>query len=163
MTGTNSNSNEKPPMKVLVCGGRDFTDYERVAEVLDDLHRRCIISAIIEGGQRKFVDKRPVGGADYLGYRWAGINHVEKITVPAEWHNLDARPCLIKLDANGTPYNVLAGFNRNQKMLEHEPDLVVAFYGGNGTADMVKRAREAGIKVLEVDDDFELEPEEDIA
>ncbi|KWT72357.1 hypothetical protein APY04_0151 [Hyphomicrobium sulfonivorans] len=30
------------------------------------------------------------------------------------------------------------------------PDLVVAFVGGRGTADMVRRARAAGVKVREV-------------
>jgi hypothetical protein len=30
------------------------------------------------------------------------------------------------------------------------PDLVVAFPGGRGTADMVRRARAAGISVIEI-------------
>jgi UDP-N-acetylmuramoylalanine-D-glutamate ligase len=35
-------------------------------------------------------------------------------------------------------------------MLEREkPDLVVAFPGGRGTADMVAKARAAGVEVLE--------------
>jgi hypothetical protein len=43
------------------------------------------------------------------------------------------------------------GFQRNQRMLDAEsPHLVVAFPGGNGTADMVRRARRAGIPVIEV-------------
>ena len=40
---------------------------------------------------------------------------------------------------------------RNQQMIdEGKPDLVVAFLGGRGTTDMVKRARIAGGKVIEV-------------
>jgi hypothetical protein len=35
-------------------------------------------------------------------------------------------------------------------MLEYGPDLVVAFPGGRGTADMVRRAKAAGCEVLEV-------------
>jgi predicted Rossmann-fold nucleotide-binding protein len=35
-------------------------------------------------------------------------------------------------------------------MMEWKPDLVVAFPGGSGTADMVSRARGAGIEVIEV-------------
>jgi hypothetical protein len=31
---------------------------------------------------------------------------------------------------------------------EGKPDLVVAFPGGRGTADMVKRARAAGIELI---------------
>jgi hypothetical protein len=44
-----------------------------------------------------------------------------------------------------------AGPIRNQRMLdEGKPDLVIAFPGGRGTADMVRRAREAGVEVVEL-------------
>lgn len=43
-----------------------------------------------------------------------------------------------------------AGPIRNQEMLDSGIDLVIAFPGGNGTADMVKRARQAGVEVVEV-------------
>jgi Lhr-like helicase len=33
---------------------------------------------------------------------------------------------------------------------EGKPDLVIAFPGGRGTADMVGRARKAGIRVVEI-------------
>jgi hypothetical protein len=42
-----------------------------------------------------------------------------------------------------------AGPMRNQRMLDWGPDLVVAFAGGKGTADMVRRARAAGVDVIE--------------
>ena len=36
-------------------------------------------------------------------------------------------------------------------MLDHgKPDIVVAFPGGRGTADMVKRAEDAGVRVIRV-------------
>ena len=40
---------------------------------------------------------------------------------------------------------------RNQRMLDSNPDIevVVAFDGGTGTADMKKRAKKAGIEVKE--------------
>jgi len=38
-------------------------------------------------------------------------------------------------------------------MLWFEPDLVLAFPGGRGTANMVKQAREQGVEVREVLDD----------
>ncbi len=44
-----------------------------------------------------------------------------------------------------------AGPIRNARMIaEGRPDLVIAFPGGRGTADMVSRARKAGIEVREV-------------
>lgn len=33
---------------------------------------------------------------------------------------------------------------------EGKPDLVVVFPGGTGTADMVRRAKKAGVEVIEV-------------
>jgi hypothetical protein len=40
-----------------------------------------------------------------------------------------------------------AGPIRNQRMLDAKPDIVIAFPGGSGTADMVRRARSKGLKV----------------
>jgi hypothetical protein len=36
-------------------------------------------------------------------------------------------------------------------LLEGKPDLVVAFPGGKGTADMVRRARKANVPVKEIE------------
>lgn len=44
-----------------------------------------------------------------------------------------------------------AGPIRNMRMLDEGiPDLVVAFPGGRGTANMVRQAKERGFEVLEV-------------
>ena len=43
-----------------------------------------------------------------------------------------------------------AGPVRNARMLVEKPDLVIAFPGGPGTADMVRRARAAGVEVVEI-------------
>lgn len=54
-------------------------------------------------------------------------------------------------DRRGRPYNAKAGPDRNQRMIdEGRPDLVVAFPGGRGTADMIRRATEAGIEVFRI-------------
>jgi hypothetical protein len=43
---------------------------------------------------------------------------------------------------------------RNQRMLdEGKPDLVVAFPGGRGTTDMIRRAERAGVPVRQVQQD----------
>ena len=39
----------------------------------------------------------------------------------------------------------------NPKMLEEQPELVVAFPGGNDTADMVRKAKQAGVEVFVVE------------
>jgi hypothetical protein len=112
-------------MRVLVCGGRDYRDCEHVCEVLSGIHAETPIEAIIHGNAR---------GADSWGGVWAFRSKVKCWPVPAEW----------------AKYGKSAGGRRNQKMLGLKPDLVVAFPGGHGTADMVRRSRKAGIRVIEV-------------
>lgn len=48
-------------------------------------------------------------------------------------------------------YGLRAGPIRNQEMVDSKPALVVAFPGNDGTADAVRRAKEAGIEVLEIE------------
>jgi hypothetical protein len=58
---------------------------------------------------------------------------------------------VIRRRRDGRLYNAAAGGIRNQRMLDEEkPNLVVAFPGGNGTADMCRRANSAGLEVIEV-------------
>lgn len=74
----------------------------------------------------------PYRGADYWAHQWALARGKPTIRVHAEWQ------------AKGRA----AGPIRNQLMLdEHTPDALVAFPGGRGTADMVRRATAAGLKM----------------
>ena len=113
--------------RVLVCGGRDYTDLLRVCTVLDEQNAREPIGIVIHGAAL---------GADSSARYWATTREVEKIGFPAEWRK----------------YGKAAGPMRNQRMIdEGKPDVVVAFPGGRGTADMVRRAEAAGIPVIRVD------------
>lgn len=113
--------------RVLVCGGRDFSDRER----FDWTMVQCglfgdVVTVIIHGG---------APGADQMAGQWALDHGVPAEVYPADWQ------------AHGKA----AGPIRNQRMLdEGRPDLVVAFPGGKGTADMVRRAKAAGVEVIEV-------------
>lgn len=113
-------------MKVLVCGGRNFRDKALLYGTMDALDRKHGIVTVIHGG---------ASGADTLAGTWA-----------MEWG------CSVWVfSANWKKYGDAAGPIRNALMLEDgEPDLVVAFKGGKGTASMVKLARYAGVKVLEI-------------
>jgi hypothetical protein len=72
-------------------------------------------------------------GADRLAEDWG------------KFHKKDVRP----YPANWLEYGRFAGPLRNAEMLAKEkPDLVIAFPGGTGTANMVKLAREARVKVM---------------
>lgn len=112
-------------MRLLITGGRDFDDRERLTTFLNDLHRKTPIEVLIHGAAR---------GADRLAASWAFKRRVRCQAYPADWDR-----------GRG------AGIIRNAEMLtEGRPDLVVAFPGGRGTADMVRRARAAGVPVIEL-------------
>ena len=113
-------------MKVIVCGGRDYQDYERICKALDALHKKHGIDLLIEGG---------ANGADAHAGIWADNAGVPRCTLHANWKFHGAK----------------AGPTRNGHMLEFmQPDCVVAFPGGAGTADMVRQAKAAGVNVWEV-------------
>ena len=111
----------------IICGGRDFTDSVIFDSAMGDLIRlRGMPECVVNGGAL---------GADFMAKRWAERHAVEARSVAADWglHGKAAGPI------------------RNQIMLDkYKPDLVVAFPGGKGTADMVRRSREAGVDVAEI-------------
>lgn len=107
-------------MRVLVCGGRDFNDGVLAFRTLDTFGA----SVIIEGGAR---------GADAIARSWAEHRGIPVKTFRADWDGLGRS----------------AGHIRNTDMLNiGKPDLVIAFSGGRGTADMVRKSREAGVPVV---------------
>lgn len=112
-------------MRALVCGGRDYDDIVTLAREMDRIHADTPIICLIEGGAL---------GADRLARRWAYmVGGIAVETYPADW------------DAHGKA----AGPIRNQQMIdEGKPDVVLAFPGGRGTADMIRRAEAAGIRVI---------------
>lgn len=113
-------------MRVLVCGGRDYQDSDRVDAVLNKLHREAEIHVLIEGGAK---------GADRLASFWAADHDVSAERYEADWEN------------QGT----FAGPARNKRMLqEGRPDLVIAFPGGKGTRNMIGLARKFGVEVIEI-------------
>lgn len=114
-------------MRVLVCGGRDFDDFNSVNEELTYIAGDVGIDLIMHGGAT---------GADRLAGEWADLTNTAKMIFPANWGK----------------YRKAAGPLRNQQMLDDgKPDLVVAFPGGAGTADMVRRAKAASVPVKEIE------------
>ncbi len=106
-------------IRILVCGGRDYDNRTRLFAVLTAVHRRVGIAEIIHGAAR---------GADHLAGLWARSNRVQETRFPVD-HALDG------------PWPA-AGHYRNERMYrESKPDLVLAFPGGKGTANMVRTAQ----------------------
>lgn len=114
-------------LRIIVCGGRDYHDKDRLFAVLDELHAKTPIEVVVHGN---------AAGVDRLSGVWAHLRNVRCWPVAAEWSR----------------FGKSAGPRRNQKMLGLRPAMVVTFPGGAGTADMVKRARKAGVRVMAVDE-----------
>lgn len=112
-------------LRILVCGGRDFAHRIACFAALERLHRQRGIDLLIHGDAT---------GADELAGEWAEAEGIPVRRFPADWKALGKK----------------AGPFRNAQMLvEGQPDGVVAFPGGSGTANMVNLARRAGVKVWE--------------
>ncbi len=112
-------------VNILVCGGRDYFDAITLAYTLSKMVTQK--DTIITGGAK---------GADALAHAWALANGVRCKVFMADWLG----------------HGKSAGPRRNERMLrEGKPDLVLAFPGGRGTADMVRRAEKAGVQVVAVE------------
>ena len=112
-------------MRILVCGGREWTDGGWILRVLAQHDKNTVV---IEGDARG-ADRLAGLAADQLGFA--------KEVYPANWAEHGKR----------------AGYLRNTQMLvEGKPDLVYAFHSNiatsKGTAMMVRIAAEAGVKVI---------------
>jgi hypothetical protein len=116
-------------LRVIVCGGRDYMDWDAGFAALDKIHAETPIEFVFHGNAR---------GADSIASAWASEpmrarRGVRNCPCPAQW----------------AKHGKSAGPKRNQAMLGNGIDLVIAFPGGRGTADMVRRARAAGVSVVE--------------
>ena len=113
-------------MRVLICGSRDFFNASEIREVVYSLPPD---TTIIHGNAE---------GADTIAHRHAIEREMRVEVYPAKW----------------ATHGRAAGPIRNTQMLEEgRPDIVYAFYSrkelSRGTADMVRQARRAGVKVVE--------------
>lgn len=114
--------------RILICGGRAFTNAVLFANVMQKLQCDRIISDqpfVIEGG---------ANGADTLAREWATNRGFPVATVRANWKLWPRQ----------------AGPIRNAWMLRLEPDLVIAFPGGAGTQNMADQAHRHGVTVFQV-------------
>jgi hypothetical protein len=111
------------PLRLVVTGGRDFADYDKVCEALG----KFSAAVLAHGGAR---------GADSLAGKYACSKGWGLRVFPADWKR----------------YGNRAGLVRNQQMIdEFKPDVAVAFPGGRGTADMVRRLKAANITTIVIE------------
>jgi hypothetical protein len=109
------------PMRVLVCGSRDWLDFALLSREVGRFPRGSII---VHGG---------APGADMQADRVARLNGYSVDRHSANWKH----------------YGKAAGYIRNLAMLDTGPDLVLAFQrnGSRGTQHTIDEARRRGIPV----------------
>ena len=112
--------------RLLVFGGRDFTDQSRVFSALSHLAMTKGVRTVAHGAAT---------GADSLARDWAATYGIPQKAYPVteeEWRTIGPS----------------AGPKRNQHMLNMEqPTAAVGFPGGRGTADMARRLELAGVPI----------------
>ena len=121
-------------MVMIVAGGRDFYDYPKMYNTLNDIIRDIDESiTIISGG---------ANGADSCGEHFAHENNISFKVFPADWHRFGKK----------------AGYLRNLEMAEYAADrrdvygesvMLVAFWDGvsKGTKHMIDIADRYKISV----------------
>ena len=113
-------------MKLVIAGGRDFSDYELLKEKVSVVIADQSDVEIVSGGAR---------GADSLGERYAREHGLNVRYFPANW------------DLHGKS----AGFIRNREMAIYA-DTVICFWDGisKGTSHMINLAKSEGKQLIVV-------------
>lgn len=113
--------------RLLITGGRDFTDRAAIEKALLDIEQRPDV--VIHGD---------AAGADRIAGSVAKEQGLDVWKFPANW----AR------------YGKSAGPRRNYQMLvEGRPTHVLAFPGGAGTENMIKQASKAGLRIRRISEE----------
>jgi hypothetical protein len=109
-------------VRILVCGGRNFSDRELVFKTLDRVLDK-------HGGYMTIIHGCATG-ADALADEWSKLREIPHWCFPAEWQKFGAK----------------AGPIRNKRMRDlANPTQCIAFPGGRGTLNMIGLMREVGV------------------
>lgn len=130
-------------MKIGVVGSRNFSDYDFLEQVLDSLLAFYGKFQIVSGGAE---------GADTMAVRWANSQDFTwPIVYDAYWDDLSHPDAVIKTSKSGRKYDAMAGFRRNQQIVD-DVDLLVAFMNPNsptpGTSDTISKAKKRDLAVI---------------
>lgn len=110
-----------PKRRVIIAGGRDIHDYDKVVEAIEESGFR--IDVVVSGGAK---------GVDALGERYAEENDLNLAIFRADWQT----------------HGRAAGPIRNRKMAENA-DALIAIWDGKsrGTKNMIETAQKKGLMV----------------
>jgi len=122
MTNAMNNTAEKKPFMLLITGSRTWTDYKAIRRDLANLVTRFNLSVIV--GDAK--------GADRMASYNCGLMNIPCKVFKADWNT----------------HGKLAGFKRNEVMVNQKPDGLIAYRinESKGTTHCIRLAEKAGIK-----------------
>lgn len=133
-------------MKILVCGGRDFGNVNKgkaiTKEEIEEHKKRLAEYRYIIDSLRSICQGRKLERVTIIEGGATGVD-----SVAADFALMDG--CAIEeYQAKWKEHGVSAGPIRNRRMIEEgKPDVVIAFPGGKGTANMVAQAKAYKIPV----------------
>lgn len=106
-------------MRLIVAGGREFTDWTRLCGVLEKFRFDRLVCGMARG-------------ADQMAFNWASSWHIPIDKYPADW----------------LTHGKAAGFLRNEQMAKNA-DALIAFWDGEsrGTKHMIDLALKLGLEV----------------
>ena len=110
-------------IKVIIAGGRNFDDFNKLCQVCDEFLQDQNKVEIVSGAYK---------GADLLGERYAAERNYPIKQFPADWRR----------------YGKSAGLKRNTEMATYA-DALIAFWDGEskGTKHMIELATQTGLIV----------------
>lgn len=128
------------PVRIIVAGSRGYDDYWFFSEVVRDYLTQFSEPVIFISGAAR-------SGADALIIRWCQEHDYPWVEFPADWDNVSDPGSVVRYRCDGKPYNVKAGFARNEEMARVGTNLMAWWDGvSSGTASMCSLATKHGLK-----------------
>lgn len=120
---------------VIICGSRDYDNYEKLKDACD-----FYLSRKIQSGEKVVIISGGARGADSLGEKYAKERGLEVKIFPADWEK----------------YGKRAGIIRNKKMAEIANACIAfpnAYSENKGTRNMITLAKQMNLLVRVIEDE----------
>lgn len=134
---------------LLVTGSRSIQSLDLVAEAFDQFTYAWRMR-FRENPKLKLIKHGAATGVDMLVDTLAKKLNIPTLPFPAKWNSwkgLSKEKIKIKTNRRGKQYNALAGFNRNQEMIDSGFDVLLAIRclgKSNGTDHTIEQVKKTG-------------------
>jgi hypothetical protein len=122
-------------MKLIIAGSRSIKDYNvtRQAIIESGLWHTYGKKIVVVSGEAEGPDKHGLIFSEKAGLK-------KPIKKPAKWDDIKAPGAVVRYRRDGKPYNVLAGYWRNEEMAQIADAALIVWDGrSTGSLDMLHR------------------------